>query len=249
MQLSDRRAIVTGAAGGMGRATAERFAAAGAAVAVVDIDADGATATAAAITDAGGEAMALPCDVGDPAAMQEMVTAVVDAFGGLDILHNNAGIPMEATPIDEVELSTWERMLRVNATGVFLGSRCAVPHLRESEAGVIINTASTAALRPRPGLSAYVAAKGAVVALTKQLALELAPAGIRVNAIAPVATDTEMLDAFTSATLAREEFAASIPLGRLATPADIAAAALYLAGDDAQMVTGTVLEVDGGRDL
>jgi len=144
---------------------------------------------------------------------------------------------------------TWDRIQDVNLKSAFLGAKYAVPQMREQGGGVILNTASTAAIRPRNGLSAYCASKGGMVTLTKQLAHELAEDGVRVNAICPVATDTEMLPEFTSEGLSVDEMAATIPLGRLAEPDDIAQAAAFLASDDADMITGTALEVDGGRDL
>jgi 3-oxoacyl-[acyl-carrier protein] reductase len=164
------------------------------------------------------------------------------------VLHNNAGIAQESTPVEEVTEATWDRVQAVNLKSAFLGAKYAVPHLRDG-GGVILNTASTAGIRPRTGLSAYAASKGGMITLTKQLAFELAEDGVRVNAICPVATDTEMLPRFAGGDLSVDGMADTIPLGRLAEPGDIASAAAFLASDEAAMITGTALEVDGGRDI
>lgn len=249
MSTSRRSVIVTGAGSGMGEATARRFAADGDRVLVADVDDDAARSTAASIEDDGGTAVAHVADVSEAAAVEGMIDRAVDAFGGLDVLHNNAGIPQESTPVEEVAEATWDAIQDVNLKGAFLGAKYAVPHLRESDAAVILNTASTAAIRPRTGLSAYVASKAGMIGLTKQLAYELAPDDIRVNAICPVATDTPMLQDFAAGDLSVDGMRETIPLGRLCEPEDVAAAAAFLASDDAAMVTGTALEVDGGRDI
>lgn len=247
MNHSENVTIVTGAGSGIGHAVARRFGAHGAAVACVDLDHDAATTTAAEIRDDSGDAIAIEADVSNATDVETMIDRTVDEFGQLDIVHNNAGIPQEETPVEDVTEATWDRILDVNLKSAFLGAKYAVPHLRESE-GIILNTASTAAIRPRTGLSAYVASKGGMVALTKQLAYELSPT-IRVNAICPVATDTPMLDEFAGDELSVESMEATIPMGRLATPRDVAEAAVFLASDEAAMITGTALEVDGGRDI
>ena len=172
-------------------------------------------------------------------------------WGRLDILFNNAGVPQAPTPVENLDEATFDKIMAVNVRGVYLGCRYAVPVMKKQGGGVILNTASTAAIRPRPGLNAYGASKGAVIAWTKALALELAPSKIRVVAIAPVATDTPMLPTFMGKTAVddkgREAMVRTIPLGRLNTPEDLARAALFAASDDAQMLTGTCLEIDGGR--
>lgn len=249
MSLEDKAAAITGAGSGMGRATAELFARRGASVAVVDVDAEAARETADAVETAGGNAVPIEADVSRTAEVEAFVDRTVEAFGSIDVLHNNAGIPMESTPVEDVTEETWDRIQDVNLKSAFLGAKYAVPHMREQGGGVILNTASTAGIRPRTGLSAYSASKGGMIALTKQLAYELADADIRVNAICPVATDTDMLPEFTSEGLSVEDMADTIPMGRLAKPEDIAEAAAYLASDGAEMVTGTALEVDGGRDI
>ncbi|MFP8955443.1 SDR family NAD(P)-dependent oxidoreductase [Natrialbaceae archaeon A-CW3] len=249
MHDSDRRVIVTGAGSGMGEATARRFATEGANVLVVDLEEGAAESTVDAIVTEGGEAVAHVADVSDPDAVEGMIDRAVEAFGGLDVLHNNAGIPQESTPVEDVDEETWDAIQDVNLKSAFLGAKYAVPHLRKSDTGVILNTASTAAIRPRTGLSAYVASKAGMVGLTKQLAYELADDGIRVNAICPVATDTPMLQDFAAGDLSVESMHDTIPLGRLCEPTDVAAAAVFLASEDAAMITGTALEVDGGRDI
>jgi 3-oxoacyl-[acyl-carrier protein] reductase len=252
MSLEDAAVAITGAGAGMGRATARLFAERGASVAAVDVDGDAAGETADLIADDGGTAVAVEADVSDPAAVEGFVGEAVETFGGLDVLHNNAGIPQQSTPVEEVEEATWDRVLDVNLKSAFLGAKHAVPHLRESEhegGGVILNTASTAGIRPRTGLSAYAASKGGMITLTKQLAFELADDGVRVNAICPVATDTDMLPEFAGGDLTLDGIADTIPIGRLCEPEDVAEAAVFLAGGGASMITGTALEVDGGRDI
>jgi 3-oxoacyl-[acyl-carrier protein] reductase len=249
--LQGKTAIITGAGSGMGRATALLFAREGARVLVADINEAAAGETVAAIAEAGGEAVAFRADVTRAAEIQAMIEEAVRRWGKLDILMNNAGIPMSFTPVEEVTEAQFDRLMNINVKGVFLGVKYGAPVMKAQGGGVIINTASTAGIRPRPGLTPYNASKGAVITMTKSLALELAPAGIRVNAICPVATDTPMLDGFIGDRFGRDEgrekFRQTIPLGRLCTAEDIAQAALYLA--KAPMVTGVALEVDGGRDI
>ncbi|HEY3368179.1 MAG TPA: SDR family oxidoreductase [Symbiobacteriaceae bacterium] len=249
--MQGKTAIITGAGSGMGRATALLFAREGARVLVADINEAAAGETVAAIAEAGGEAVAFRADVTRAAEIQAMIEEAVRRWGKLDILMNNAGIPMSFTPVEEVTEAQFDRLMNINVKGVFLGVKYGAPVMKAQGGGVIINTASTAGIRPRPGLTPYNASKGAVITMTKSLALELAPAGIRVNAICPVATDTPMLDGFIGDRFGRDEgrekFRQTIPLGRLCTAEDIAQAALYLA--KAPMVTGVALEVDGGRDI
>lgn len=251
MSLEGNAAVVTGAGSGMGEATAELFAERGAEVVVVDVDEAAATGTVDAIaaSDAPGEATAVVADVTDGDAVENFVETCVETYGSIDVLHNNAGIAMESTPVADVTESTWDAVVDVNLKSAFLGAKHAVPHMREQGSGVILNTASTAGIRPRTGLSAYAASKGGMITLTKQLAHELAEDGIRVNAICPVATDTGMLPEFSGDDLSVEGMLDTIPLGRLAEPLDIAQAAAFLASDEAEMITGTALEVDGGRDI
>jgi 3-oxoacyl-[acyl-carrier protein] reductase len=248
-RLEGKRALVTGAGSGIGRAAALRFAAEGASVAVVDLDAARAEETRAAI---GGRARAIVLDVTDAAAVARAVREVADAFGGLDVYFNNAGVPQAAKALEETPLAEWERIIAVNLTAFFVGAQAAAPLLREQGGGAIVVTSSSAATRPRRGIAAYVASKAGVNGLVRALALELAPDRIRVNGIAPVAVRTPMLAQFgfaesEQATIERVE--QTIPLGSVVEPPDVASAAVYLASDEARCVTGITLNVDGGRDL
>lgn len=250
MRFADQVVIITGAGSGMGRETAAEFAREGADVVIVDIDRDAAADTATSVGELGpGEAVDLAADVSSPDDVQDVIMSTMDHFGGIDVLHNNAGIPQKSTPVEDVSVGEWDRIIDVNLKSAFLGAKYAVPHMRQGGGGVILNTASTAGIRPRTGLSAYAASKGGMITLSKQLALELADDGIRVNAICPVATDTDMLPDFASDDLSLDQVRSTIPMGRLAEPTDIANAALFLASDEAGMITGTALEVDGGRDI
>lgn len=242
MRLQDKVAIVTGAASGFGQGIAERFAGEGAKIVVADID-DGA---GRAVAEAIPGAVYVHADVADDAQVAAMVKAATDAFGRLDILVNNAGMPHVNQPMLDVDEATFDRMFAVNVKSLYLTARHAVPVFRAQGAGVILNTASTAGLRPRPGLTWYNGSKGAVITLTKSMAVELAPDKIRVNALCPVAGDTPMLDAFLGKN-PYEAFVATVPLGRLSTPLDIANSALFLCSDEAEFLTGVCLEVDGGR--
>jgi 3-oxoacyl-[acyl-carrier protein] reductase len=247
MRLEGKTALVTGAGSGIGKCIAETYAREGARIAVVDLDLDAAKQVARGI---GNNAIALRCDVSKKSDINAAVEDTLAAFGALDILVNNAGATHVNKPMLEIGEDEFDRIYAVNVKGVFLGCQAVVPHFRKAGGGVIVNIGSTAGLRPRPGLSAYNATKGAVHILTKSLAVELAPDRIRVCAIAPVATDTPLLPSFLGpAAGQREKFVATVPLGRLAQPQDIANAALYLASEDAEFVTGNIVEVDGGRTI
>ena len=247
MRLEGKAALVTGAGSGIGKCIAETYVREGARVAVADIDADAAKNVARAL---GNNAIALRCDVSKKADFAAAVAETLAAFGSLDILVNNAGTTHVNKPMLEIDEAEYDRMFAINVKGVFLGCQAVVPLFRKQGSGVIINIGSTAGLRPRPGLSAYNATKGAVHILTKSLAVELAPDRIRVCAIAPVATETPLLPSFLGpAQGQREKFIATVPLGRLAQPQDIANAALFLASADAEFVTGNIVEVDGGRTI
>ena len=244
MRLQHTVAIVTGGGSGMGAAIAETYAREGAHVAVVDVDGDAAKKVARKI---GNTAIAIKCDVTKRSDIDAAVLETASAFGGLNVLVNNAGVAHLNKPVLEIDEKEFDRVFAVNVKGLFMFTQAVVP-LMKGKGGIIINIGSTAGLRPRPGLSAYNATKGAVHNLTKTLAVELAPDKIRVCAIAPVATDTPLLPTFLGpAPGMREKFIATVPLGRLATAQDIADAALFLASDEAKFLTGNIMEVDGGR--
>ncbi len=240
MQLHGKTALVTGAGSGFGAGIAARFAAAGARVIVADIDAAAATAVAARI---GGTAIA--CDVGDGAS----VAAMAAEAGAVDILVNNAGVTHLPAFMEDVSEADLDRILRVNVKAIYLTARALVPAMKARRAGVILNIASTAAVSPRPRLTWYNASKGFAVTATKSMAVELAPWGIRVNALNPVAGETPLLASFMGGDTPemRAKFLATIPLGRFSTPEDMGEAALFLCSDAAAMITGTALAVDGGR--
>ena len=245
MRLNGKTALVTGAGSGIGKAIAETYAREGARVALADVNLDAAQLAARGI---GNTAIALRCDVTQKADIAAALAETLAAFGHLDILVNNAGATHLNKPMLDIDEAEYDRIFAVNVKGVFQFCQAVVPQFRKAGGGVIINIGSTAGLRPRPGLSAYNATKGAVHTLSKSLAVELAPDRIRVCAIAPVATDTPLLPSFLGpAPGQREKFIATVPLGRLAQPQDIANAALYLASADAEFVTGNIVEVDGGR--
>jgi 3-oxoacyl-[acyl-carrier protein] reductase len=248
--LAGKSAIVTGGASGFGAEMARSFVAAGAEVLVADRDEAGAEAIAAAIRSAGGKALGLQIDVTSAADAERMIAAALEAFGRLDILINNAGTLGPRGSLEETPEAAFDAMFAVNVKGVYLGTKAALPHFRSQGGGVIINIASGSALRPRAGAVAYSASKGAVVTMTKALALEVASYGIRVNAICPAIAKTPLAREFIGAEEDAEiwdQLGRDLPLGRLVAPGDVAAAALWLASDAAAMVTGTCLPVDGGR--
>lgn len=251
MRLKDRVAVITGGGSGIGAAAALAMAADGARVVVADLNEAGAKTTVERIEKAGGRALAVRADVTVAADNQTMVERAQATFGGLDVFFANAGVPQWKQDIEEVDEAAFDRIMGVNVKGVWLGAKAALPVMKRQRRGVFLVTASTAALRPRPGGQTYAASKGAVVTLAKALALEMAPHGVRVVAIAPVATHTPMLPTFMNKKAVDEEslarYVATVPLGRLNQPEDIARAAVFLASDDAAMITGSCLEVDGGR--
>ena len=242
MRLKDKTAVVTGAASGFGKGIAERFAEEGAKIVVSDIN----ETEGRKVADAIEGAIFVRADVADDGEVADLIGATVDAFGKLDILVNNAGMPHINQPMLDVDEATFDRLFAVNVKSLYLTARHAVPVFRKQGSGAILNTASTAGLRPRPGLTWYNGSKGAVITLTKSMAVELAPDKIRVNALCPVAGDTPMLEAFLGPN-PYEAFVATVPLGRLSTPLDIANSALFLCSDEAEFLTGVCLEVDGGR--
>ncbi len=247
MRLKDKVVIVTGAASGFGRGMAERFHAEGARLLLADLNGPGAAAVAAAL---GEGASSIGADVAKAADMQAVVEQALKRFGTLHAIVNNAGFTHRNRPMLEVDEATFDRVYAVNVKSIYLAAQAAVPVFRRLGSGIILNIASTAGLRPRPGLTWYNGSKGAVLTLTKSMALELAPDRIRVNAICPVIAATGMVEDFMGMPDTpenRQRFLASIPLGRFSTPADIANAALYLLSDEADFITGVALEVDGGR--
>ncbi|MGA7197199.1 glucose 1-dehydrogenase [Roseiarcus sp.] len=247
MRLKGKTALVTGAGQGFGFGIAEIFAREGARVACLDVKADVAEAAAKRFGDAG--ALAVCADVSKRDEVERAAKTVIEAFGRVDIVVNNAGTTHRNKPLMEVEEAEFDRIFAVNVKSIFLTAQAFVPHMREKGGGVFINVGSTAALRPRPGLTVYNASKGAVHVMTKSMAVELAPDKIRVCALAPVAGETPLLAMFMGEDTPekRAAFRATVPLGRFSTPHDIGAAALYLASDEAAFLTGVVLEVDGGR--
>jgi 3-oxoacyl-[acyl-carrier protein] reductase len=246
-RLEGLATVITGAGSGIGKATAVAFAQEGARVVVADQRLDAATETAQQI-----QAECVQTDVTRYDQVQAMVDTAVQKFGRLDVLVNNAGVPQSFTPLEDTSDDLFDTIFAVNVKGVFYGCKAAIPHMKAQGGGVILNVASTAGIRPRPGLAAYNASKAAVINFTKTLALELAPHHIRVVSICPVATDTPMLPGFIGAqdpVEGRQKFIATIPWGRLNRAEDLARAAVFLASPEAEMVTGTAFEVDGGRDV
>ncbi|MDP3407797.1 glucose 1-dehydrogenase [Bosea sp. (in: a-proteobacteria)] len=246
MRLNGKTALITGAAQGFGFGIAETFVREGARVAVLDLNGEKAKEAAGAI---GGGAFAVTCDVAKAASVNEAVAGIIAAFGRLDIVVNNAGTSHRNMPMTDVSEEEFDRVFAVNVKSIYLMAKATVPHFREQGGGVILNIGSTAGVRPRPGLTWYNGSKGAVNLLSKSMAVELAPDRIRVNAIAPVAGETPLLATFMGEDTPekRAQFRATIPWGRLSTPQDMANAALFLCSDEAEMVTGSVLAVDGGR--
>ncbi len=238
--MSGRAALITGAASGIGRASALAFAAAGASVALVDIDGDGLAATAAAATELGSPTEVIKADVTDLAAVTAAVARTVGVFGRLDAAHNNAGVPGPFVSLDEYSEEDFLRVLQVNLVGVWRCMRAEIRHMRVQRAGAIVNTSSMLGIAAMPDNGAYVAAKHGVHGLTRAAALELGGTGIRVNAIAPGVTRTGMTSAVS------DELLHSVPLGRIAEPGEIAAAAVWLCSPEASYITGSVLAADGG---
>lgn len=242
-----RVAIVTGGASGIGRASAELFAARGAKVVVADLDDAQGAPVVAAINATGGEAAFVRADVTDADQVQAVVDTAVDAYGRLDVALNNAGVPGTYAALTDQDLGDWQRTIAVNLTSVFLSMRAEIPAMLEAGGGAIVNTASAAGLMGFAHLPAYVASKHGVIGLTKSVALEYARRGVRVNAVCPGSIRTQMLEGFVGGD---EDALAGMgkgqPIGRLGTPEEVAAAVVWLCSDAAAFVTGHAMAVDGG---
>lgn len=246
MRLKGLSFIITGAGGGMGAETVKRFREEGANVAAIDLR--------AAVEEQDDSFLSIAADLTNEAVVIKLFQQVNEKFGKIDGLVNLLGIAQAAIPIDEVTLSDWNKIMNVNITSIFLTCRQAAVHMKKQREGVIANIASISMVRPRPGLNAYIASKGAVVSLSQALAIELAEYNIRVNVVNPGPADTKMLGQFAAtgsvqADVKEAVFRKSVPLGKLIQPIDIANALVYLCSNEAAMVTGEVLNVDGGRGL
>ncbi|KAB2539808.1 3-ketoacyl-ACP reductase [Salipiger aestuarii] len=247
MRLQGKTTLITGAASGFGKGIAETYIREGAKVAVVDLNAEGARAVAAEL---GENAIAIACDVSQTDDVAAAVAQTTDAFGSLDIVVNNAGWTNPNRPLMDTDEATFRKIYDINVLSIFHMTKVCVPLWRAQGSGVMLNIGSVAGIRPRPGLTWYNSSKGAVNIMTKSLAVELAPDNIRVCGIAPVMGVTGLLEQFMGAPDTpenRQKFLATIPMGRLSEPRDVANAALYLGSDDADFITGVILEVDGGR--
>jgi 3-oxoacyl-[acyl-carrier protein] reductase len=255
MKFLDKTVIITGSGSGIGRAAALQFSKQGAKVIVVDINEQAAQETAELIRANDGQAAAFKCNIMNKNEVNAMVDFSINTFGSVDILINNAGIGVQAKNFEELSEEELDRLIGVNIKGVYFGCQAVIPHMKKNGFGVIINTASASGLRPRTGNAMYSTTKGAVITLTKALAIELAPFGIRVTGVNPVAVETNVLTQLMgekgseSHRIRSERMINSIPLGRLATPDDIANAMVFLASEEAALVTGSFIDVDGGRGI
>ena len=249
MRLEDKVAIVTGAGSGFGAGIATRFASEGAHVVVNDLQRDSAQRTVDAIERQGGRALACIGDVSKDADVARLVATAIDTFGKLDVVVNNAGTTHRNQPMLDVSEEAFDRIYQVNVKSLYLTAKHAVPHFRRRRCGAFVTIASTAGVRPRPGLTWYNGSKGAAIVTSRSMAAELAADNIRVNVINPVAGETGLLAAFMGEDTPekRAQFVATIPLGRLSQPSDVATAAVFFASDEAAFITGACLEVDGGR--
>lgn len=246
MRLTGKTAIVTGGASGFGAGIVRKFTSEGARVMIADINHSAAQDLA---DQMGDHALACAVDVADGASVSAMARAAIEAWTHVDILVNNAGITHLPQALEEVTEDDFDRVMAVNMKSVYLTARALVPHMKSRDAGCILNIASTAGVSPRPRLNWYNASKGWMITATKAMAVELAPKGIRVNALNPVAGETPLLKSFMGEDTPemRAKFLATIPLGRFSTPQDMGNAACFLCSDEASMITGVAMEIDGGR--
>jgi len=246
MRLEGKRAIITGAASGFGAGIARKFVAEGAQVLIVDMNHDGAMEMA---EELGEGSFGSAANVADGADVARVVSEAQEVFGGVDILVNNAGVPHLTTSMEDISEADFDRVIAVNCKSIYLFARALVPVLKKQGSGAVLNVSSTAGLSPRPNLSWYNASKGWVNVATKSMAVELAPFGTRVNAINPVAGETPLLASFMGQDTpeVRAKFLSTIPLGRFSTPEDMGNAAAFLCSEEASMITGVCMEVDGGR--
>ena len=246
MRLEGKTAIVTGGASGFGEGIVRRFVTEGARVVIADLNGEGAAKLA---EELGAPALGLEADVTITADVDNMVSAAMEFGGGVDILVNNAGMGHTPQPLESLPEELFDRLLQVNIKSIYRTAQRVVPIMKKADGGAILNMASTAGVSPRPNLTWYNASKGWVITATRSMAVELAGSGVRVNALNPVAGETPMLKTFMGEDTPeiRAKFLASIPIGRFSTPDDMGAAAAFLCSDDASMITGVALEVDGGR--
>ena len=246
-RFNETVAVVTGAASGIGRETARQFAAEGARVLVSDVNEDGGAETVRSIGEGGGEAVFMRCDVSDADAVARLVDGAVERWGRIDVMVNNAGVGGTRAPTQDYPDEDWARTLAVNAGGVFYGTKHALRHMVPAGRGAVVNVASVAGIAGFAGSVAYCASKHAVVGVTRAAAMEAARKGVTVNAVCPVFTDTPMVDDIKKYDpKLGDRLEATIPVGRLGTVAEIAAAVLYLSGPDARFITGVALPLDGG---
>src|SRR5699024_7015332 len=237
-----RVTIITGGASGIGRAVAETFGLEGAIVIIADLPQSNGENVVQSIEEKGGKAEFIPTDMTQKSEVDLLIETVIKRYKKVDVFHNNAGIAMPVTNIEDVEETEYQKIMDINIKGAFYGIQAVAPHMKQAGKGTILCTGSTSASRPREGLNIYAASKSALITLAKSIALELAPVGVRVNSLSPVVTETSMVDEEQ-----RSKFLKAIPLGKVAQPADMANTALFLASDDSSMITGVDLEVDGGR--